>query len=85
MRKGITSFPHLERRIPWKNTTMTVWRLWPTPSAAAPLFALPAVLAWGLATIWLSPCHLAGVPLVVGWLAATPVDSARPAPRRPLG
>lgn len=40
----------------------------------APLVALPAVLAWGLASIWLSPCHLAGVPLVVGWLAATPVE-----------
>lgn len=39
----------------------------------APLVALPAALAWGLASIWLSPCHLAGVPLVVGWLAATPV------------
>ncbi|MBP8198525.1 MAG: hypothetical protein KAX64_08190 [Chromatiaceae bacterium] len=40
----------------------------------APLVALPAALAWGLASIWLSPCHLAGVPLVVGWLAATPVE-----------
>ncbi|MBK8638257.1 MAG: cytochrome C biogenesis protein [Chromatiaceae bacterium] len=39
---------------------------------ATPLVALPAALAWGLASIWLSPCHLAGVPLVVGWLATTP-------------
>jgi cytochrome c-type biogenesis protein len=34
--------------------------------------AILAAFAWGLASIWLSPCHLAGVPLVVGYLAATP-------------
>jgi cytochrome c-type biogenesis protein len=47
---------------------------------SAPLFALPAALAWGLASIWLSPCHLAGVPLVVGWLAATPPEQPGPGP-----
>jgi cytochrome c-type biogenesis protein len=35
-----------------------------------------AALAWGFASIWMSPCHLAGVPLVVGYLAATPDPAA---------
>ena len=35
-----------------------------------------AALAWGFASIWMSPCHLAGVPLVVGYLAATPDPGA---------
>lgn len=35
-----------------------------------------AALAWGFISIWLSPCHLAGVPLVVGYLAATPQPRA---------
>lgn len=43
--------------------------------AGTPLLALPAAVTWGLASIWLSPCHLAGVPLIVGWLAATPASS----------
>lgn len=30
-----------------------------------------AALAWGFASIWLSPCHLAGIPLVVGYLSVT--------------
>lgn len=47
---------------------------------SAPLLALPAALAWGLASIWLSPCHLAGVPLVVGWLAATPPEPSATSP-----
>ncbi len=37
--------------------------------------AVLAAFAWGFASIWLSPCHLAGIPLVVGYLAAAP-DSA---------
>lgn len=28
-----------------------------------------AALGWGFASIWLSPCHLAGIPLVVGYLS----------------
>jgi cytochrome c-type biogenesis protein len=44
--------------------------------AGAPLLALPAAVTWGLASIWLSPCHLAGVPLIVGWLAATPAAAS---------
>lgn len=35
-----------------------------------------AAFAWGLASIWMSPCHLAGVPLVVAYLAATPEGTA---------
>ncbi len=35
----------------------------------APWIALLAALGWGFASIWLSPCHLAGVPLVVGYLS----------------
>jgi cytochrome c-type biogenesis protein len=35
-----------------------------------------AALAWGFISIWLSPCHLAGVPLVVGYLAAAPQPQA---------
>lgn len=38
--------------------------------------AVLAALAWGFASIWLSPCHLAGVPLVVGYLAAAPDSNA---------
>jgi cytochrome c-type biogenesis protein len=41
--------------------------------------AILASFAWGLASIWLSPCHLAGVPLVVGYLAGGPTPQARPA------
>jgi cytochrome c-type biogenesis protein len=36
---------------------------------AAPAWAAVAALAWGLMSIWLSPCHLAGIALVVGYLA----------------
>lgn len=49
--------------------------------AGAPLLALPAAVTWGLASIWLSPCHLAGVPLIVGWLAATPATVPAPSAR----
>lgn len=38
-------------------------------SGAAWIAAL-ASLAWGFASIWMSPCHLAGVPLIVAYLAA---------------
>jgi cytochrome c-type biogenesis protein len=41
-----------------------------------------AALAWGFASIWMSPCHLAGVPLVVGYLAATPDLGTGPDERR---
>jgi cytochrome c-type biogenesis protein len=36
--------------------------------AGAPLIALAAALAWGVLSIVLSPCHLASIPLIVGFL-----------------
>ena len=35
----------------------------------APLIALAAVVAWGVLSIVLSPCHLASVPLIVGFIS----------------
>lgn len=34
----------------------------------APLVALGASLVWGVLSIILSPCHLAGIPLIVGFI-----------------
>lgn len=34
----------------------------------APLIALGAALAWGVLSILLSPCHLASIPLIVGFI-----------------
>lgn len=34
----------------------------------APLIALGAAFAWGVLSIVLSPCHLASIPLIVGYL-----------------
>lgn len=39
--------------------------------SGTPWIAAAAALGWGFASIWMSPCHLAGVPLVVGYLSAT--------------
>jgi cytochrome c-type biogenesis protein len=36
--------------------------------AGAPLVALLAAFAWGVLSIVLSPCHLASIPLIVGYL-----------------
>lgn len=36
----------------------------------APSWVGAAAFAWGVLSIWLSPCHLAGIPLVVAYLAA---------------
>lgn len=33
-----------------------------------PVFALFAAFAWGILSILLSPCHLAGIPLIVGFI-----------------
>lgn len=33
-----------------------------------PLVALPAAFAWGILSVLLSPCHLASIPLVVGFI-----------------
>jgi cytochrome c-type biogenesis protein len=35
---------------------------------ASPLIALGAALAWGILSILLSPCHLASIPLIVGFI-----------------
>ena len=45
--------------------------------SGAPWIAAVAALGWGFASIWMSPCHLAGVPLVVGYLSATPETPVR--------
>lgn len=48
--------------------------------AGAPLVALFAAFAWGVLSIVLSPCHLASIPLIVGFLqgggAVTPRRAA---------
>ena len=36
--------------------------------AGAPLWALAAAMLWGVASMALSPCHLAGIPLLVGFI-----------------
>jgi cytochrome c-type biogenesis protein len=38
--------------------------------SGAPLAALAAAFAWGVLSIVLSPCHLASIPLIVGFLQA---------------
>jgi cytochrome c-type biogenesis protein len=35
----------------------------------APLIALGAACAWGLISVLLSPCHLASIPLIVGFMS----------------
>jgi cytochrome c-type biogenesis protein len=48
--------------------------------SGAPLVALLAAIAWGVLSIVLSPCHLASIPLIVGFLqgggAVTPRRAA---------
>jgi cytochrome c-type biogenesis protein len=39
-------------------------------AAAHPLPALGAAFAWGVASVALSPCHLAGIPLLVGFISS---------------
>jgi len=45
----------------------------------APWLAFVASLGWGVLSVVLSPCHLAGIPLVVGCIDAQGRDSARKA------
>lgn len=50
---------------------MNLEALFETLTAAvsgAPLIALAAAFAWGVLSIVLSPCHLASIPLIVGFL-----------------
>jgi cytochrome c-type biogenesis protein len=35
----------------------------------APLIALGAAFAWGIVSVLLSPCHLASIPLIVGFMS----------------
>jgi cytochrome c-type biogenesis protein len=43
-----------------------------------PGWALPAALAWGVMSIILSPCHLASIPLIVGFISEQgPVPARR--------
>ena len=42
-----------------------------TSLSASPALALAAALGWGVASVLLSPCHLAGVPLVVGYVSGS--------------
>lgn len=39
-----------------------------TGLAGAPAWALGAAALWGVASLLLSPCHLAGIPLIVGFI-----------------
>lgn len=44
----------------------------------APLLALGASMAWGVLSIVLSPCHLASIPLIVGFISEqTPLTTRR--------
>jgi cytochrome c-type biogenesis protein len=42
-----------------------------------PALAIGAAFAWGVASLLLSPCHLASIPLVVGFVNGQPQASAR--------
>lgn len=44
----------------------------------APIVALSAALVWGILSILLSPCHLASIPLIVGFID----EQGRTTPRR---
>ena len=46
---------------------------------AAPAAGLAAALAWGVLSVLLSPCHLASIPLVVGFISQRSGLSARKA------
>ena len=43
----------------------------------APHIALAAALAWGILSIVLSPCHLASIPLIVGFIQGRDESSPR--------
>ena len=45
----------------------------------APLIALGAAFVWGVLSIVLSPCHLASLPLIVGFISGQGVTSTRKA------
>ena len=43
----------------------------------APIIALGAAFVWGILSIVLSPCHLASIPLIVGFIGGQGVASSR--------
>ena len=43
----------------------------------APLIALAAAVVWGILSIVLSPCHLASIPLIVGFISEQDQVTAR--------
>lgn len=43
----------------------------------APLLALGASFVWGILSIILSPCHLASIPLIVGFISEQGVETTR--------
>jgi cytochrome c-type biogenesis protein len=44
----------------------------------APLVALAAALAWGIMSVVLSPCHLASIPLIIGFIGGQgPISTRR--------
>jgi cytochrome c-type biogenesis protein len=52
--------------------------------AGAPLLALAGAVGWGVASILLSPCHLASIPLVIGYMSgAGDAGAHRGSPGRP--
>ncbi|MDB4303767.1 cytochrome C biosynthesis protein, partial [Desulfosarcina sp.] len=44
---------------------------------STPLIAFGASFVWGILSILLSPCHLASIPLIVGFVDKQGVTSAR--------
>lgn len=49
--------------------------------SSAPAVGLAAALLWGILSIVLSPCHLAGIPLLVGYISRDPGPSTKKALR----
>lgn len=47
--------------------------------AASPGVAVATALGWGVASVLLSPCHLSGIPLIIGYMSS---PGSLPTPRR---
>jgi cytochrome c-type biogenesis protein len=45
--------------------------------SGTPAIAILASLAWGMLSVVLSPCHLAGIPLIIGFIGGQGVMSVR--------
>jgi cytochrome c-type biogenesis protein len=45
--------------------------------SGAPLIAMLAALAWGVLSIILSPCHLASIPLIIGFIGEQGIMATR--------